>query len=329
MKNKLLVIAIMACVAITSSCGTLSYYSAASFDDAIYYKPTKESRAKMVADFKEQQEIEQASYTESDYDTYLAKDDDGNLYLINEYADGDSFEARLHKFDSPVYTFYVDYGPWYNPWYNPWWGSFRHPYYGYAYNSWYWGMYDPWYWGYSYSFYDPWYYGWGYPYYYNSWYRPMVPGYGPGFGPGIIDTPRKDVIYTHRTENNGSRMYKRVTEGSYAAGTNNSRTSSATYGTHRTSTNSAVYGSSNRSRTSGSYSTGKTNNVTSGSTNTRSSRSSTNYNTNSTNYNSNVSRSSHSSGSYSGGGYSGGGGGGYSGGGSSAGGSAGGGGHRR
>lgn len=329
MKNKLQSLLFIACTVLISSCGTASYYSSAVFDDGIYYRPTKESRAQMVEAAREHYEMEQAAYQQSDYSTYLAKDDDGNLYLINEYEDGDSYEARLHKFDSPVYTYYADFGVWNYPWYNPWWGSYRYPYYGYAYNSWYWRYYDPWFYDpfytwYGPSYYDPYY--WGSPYYYGYyWHNNYLPGYGPGPGPGghHSESRRDNVVYTHRTENNGGTMYRRTSSGNYGATAGRmSVTSAGTTGSIRNASgNLSTTKSSNSVRTSTTTSSGQprsTRTVRSSSSNSGGSYSS-----------SSVTRSS-GGGSYSGGSSSGG----YSGGGSSSGSSSssssgGGGGHRR
>ncbi len=39
--------------------------------------------------------------------SYILEDEEGNYYLVDE---GTSYAERLRKFDSPTYTFYVDYG---------------------------------------------------------------------------------------------------------------------------------------------------------------------------------------------------------------------------
>lgn len=250
MKNKLHSLLILACSILLSSCGTASYYSVAVFDDGIYYRPTKDSRMKMVAATREHYELEQAALKESDYSTYLAKDDDGHLYLINEYPDGESYEARLHKFDSPVYTLRLDFGIWDYPWYNPWWGSFRYPYHSLAYNSWRLRFYDPWYYDTFYGWYDPWYYDpfyWGNPHYYGYYYGwhspvpppPHKPGIGPGPGPGGHgpEHHRDNVVYTRRSTDNGGGMYRRTSGGTYdpASGRRTVSTSSGTSGSIRNS----------------------------------------------------------------------------------------------
>ena len=206
---------ILAFAALASSCGTSGYYATGAYDDGIYYRPSADSRAKMVAAQEAQRERER----QRQYDQYLAKDEEGNLYVVTELMDGETYESRLRKFDNPFYYSYAGYGYWDNPWYNPWWGSWR---YGYSYwhNPWYdvswYGTYP--YFGYSYihpygwSWYDPWYWGvGGYAgwYGYHHWYRPYHynPGHvGPGPGPGR--NHRHNVVYTPRNSATGSGMYR-------------------------------------------------------------------------------------------------------------------------
>ena len=129
MKNKRFgFFAILAFAALASSCGTSAYY-ASVYSDGIYHRPTQESRAKMVAE----RETQRDRMSRSQYDQYLAKDEDGNLYVVTELLDGETYESRLHKFDSPWYLNSFWYGGWNTPWYNPWWSS-----YPYTYNNWTW-----------------------------------------------------------------------------------------------------------------------------------------------------------------------------------------------
>ena len=144
--------AILAFAALASSCGTSGYYSSSMYNDGIYYRPTAESRAKIVAEQEAQRERER----QRQYDQYLAKDDEGNLYVVTELMDGETYESRLHKFDSPWYVNYGVYGwgagypyfgyyglrsPWYTDWYwrTAWYDSWYYPYYGYY------GYYSPYY----------------------------------------------------------------------------------------------------------------------------------------------------------------------------------------
>ena len=237
---------ILAFAALASSCGTSGYYASSVYDDGIYYRPTAESRAKMVAAQEAQREKER----QRQYDQYLAKDEDGNLYVVTELMDGETYESRLHKFDSPWYTNYAWYGAWSSPWYNPWWGSYRYPYFS---SSWYWrsGWYDSWYWGYPYyGYYDPWYYnygwgGWYEPWYwgagyagwygYNRWYgHHYYPGYiNPGPGPRGDRNYGRNMVYTPRNSATGSGIY-RNTGASSASGNR------GMYTTRRTSSGGSV-----------------------------------------------------------------------------------------
>ena len=229
MKNKVFYLFLIAVTMVISSCGTTSYYSSASFDDGIYYRATRESRAAMVASNKEMHESAKKPQS------YILEDEEGNYYLVDDET---SYAERLRKFDSPTYTFYVDYGVWTSPWYNPWWGSYRYPYFGYPYYSWYSGWYSPWYHGwydpwYS-GWYDPWYYGYGgYGWYYNYWNPWYYHGYYPG--PGHPHNYYQDVAYgkrsaadgqsyrnTRRTTASGGSAYTRRSEGRSADSYNSS-----------------------------------------------------------------------------------------------------------
>ena len=229
---------ILAFAALASSCGTSGYYASSVYDDGIYYRPTAESRAKIVAAQEAQREKER----QRQYDQYLAKDEDGHLYVVTELMDGETYESRLHKFDSPWYTNYAWYGYWDSPWYNPWWGSWRYSYYNRAfwgspwyYSSWY-GYYDPYY----YYSWDPWYwgtgmyagwYGWyGWDRWHHHYYYPSYGYYGPG--PGPRDHYR-NVVYTPRNAATGSGMYRTT-----GAGTVNGNR--GMYTTRRTSSGGSV-----------------------------------------------------------------------------------------
>ncbi len=273
MKNKRFgLMLILAFAALATSCGTSGYYASTSYEDGIYYRPTKEERAKMIA---EQQALrEQAEQRQ--YDQYLAKDEDGNLYVVTELLDGETYESRLHKFDSPWYTNPYWYDTWNYGWYNSWYGyrpyyAYGYPYYGYY---GYYGYYNPWY--YSWGYYDPWYWGAGA---YGSWYawnywdrarwydRYYGHGYGPGPGPGPDRDNGSRIVYTPRTNNgvyrttgstSGRGTY--TTQRSGSGGSVSTRTSSGTVrnsGSSRPSRTGASSSSSGGySRSSGSYSSG-------------------------------------------------------------------------
>ena len=280
MKNKRFgLLMILAIAAFASSCGTSGYYATSMYEDGIYYRPTKESRARMIAaqeDLREKQEMRK-------YDQYLAKDEEGNLYVVTELLNGETYESRLRKFDSPWYTNSIWYGGWDTPWYNPWWSSY--PYYG---NSWTWGYawLDSYYgWGYPYYYgrYNPWYYSWGYdPWYwgagYAGWYGwdrwgrhhwydygHVQPGPGPKNGGNIVRTPRNSATgggMYQRSGNSGSRgIY--TTHRSNSSGTVSTRSSgSVRSGSSSRPVRTGASGSSGSSssgsytRSSGSYSSG-------------------------------------------------------------------------
>ena len=275
MKNKRFgLMLILAFAALATSCGTSGYYASTSYEDGIYYRPTKEERAKMIA---EQQALrEQAEQRQ--YDQYLAKDEDGNLYVVTELLDGETYESRLHKFDSPWYTNPYWYDTWNYGWYNSWYGyrpyyAYGYPYYGYY---GYYGYYNPWY--YSWGYYDPWYWGAGA---YGSWYawnywdrarwydRYYGHGYGPGPGPGpdrengsrIVHTPRTSSGMYRTTGTSGSSRGMYSTKRSGSGGSVSTRTSTGTVrnsGSSRPSRTGASSSSSSGgySRSSGSYSSG-------------------------------------------------------------------------
>ncbi len=136
MKNRLFILSLLAALGL-ASCGTTSYYSSI-YNDSIYSRP---ERARVT----------------------VVNNRDGRVtetvdkYTVDVYAldDGETYEARLRRFDEPEvesYTVYVDYYGWDNPWYNPWWGP-----------SYYYSWYSPW--RHSYAWYNTWWYdswyGWG------------------------------------------------------------------------------------------------------------------------------------------------------------------------
>ena len=265
---------ILAFAALASSCGTSGYYASSVYDDGIYYRPTAESRAKMVAAQEAQREKER----QRQYDQYLAKDEEGNLYVVTELMDGETYESRLHKFDSPFYNSYAWYGYWDDPWYNPWWGSWRYGYSSWWRNPWYsaswygyypYGYYSPYYWS---GWYDPWYWGVGYAgwYGYDRWYHHH---YYPGHiapGPGPRDHGR-NVVYTPRNTATGSGIYRTTGVGTVngnrgmyttrrtsSGGSVSTRTSTGTVRSSGSSrpTRTGSSGGGSYTRSSGSYSSG-------------------------------------------------------------------------
>lgn len=341
MKERLIgLAAIAAALLLTSSCVSTRYYSSATYGDDIYYRPTADSRARMVNAMVTEQESRKK-------EEFLAQDDNGNLYLITEYANGESYETRLHKFDSPVYSFSVSFGPWGYPWYNPWWGTHVYPYGPYwASFNWRVGLWwDPW----IYPVWDPFFPGpygpgWG-PF--RPWgpYHPAWGPYYPGWGPAPIVVHRGPVVNHPRSSTGGGGTYRQSVGGPRGGSSMYRQTASSgrdgyTGGNRRTGTQFSVSGTNVKRTSSSTYggNGGYTTGTTSGrkatrvrgygsSSNTKSSSSSRSYgNSASGSSRSNGGYSSGYSGSRSSGGYSGGGGG-YSGGGYSGGNAGGGGSH--
>ena len=81
MKNKRFgLLLILAFAALASSCGTSGYYASMTYDDGIYYRPSKEQRAQMIA----QRDAEREKAAQRQYDQYLAKDEDGTYQKMFE-----------------------------------------------------------------------------------------------------------------------------------------------------------------------------------------------------------------------------------------------------
>ena len=211
MKNNLLLI-LLAASAFISSCGTMSksaHNTSSGFVNSIYYTPDpqkisdyNQSKAQLgelqnqTSDYLDKRS-ESMSYTGKGItqtifvgDTNVVDIDYNPNYTYSIMDDDESYEARLRKFDSPVYTiniewndpYYYEWDFWHRPywatvgttWYNPWWGGY-YSWYGPSWNwhSWHnrhWyhpcyssAWYDPWY--------DPWYgHGWYDPWYGHGWY---------------------------------------------------------------------------------------------------------------------------------------------------------------
>lgn len=200
------ILAALLALTFTSSCGINGYYSSSEYDDGIYYRPDRNSRVRMVSDKAHNRELEPVN-------EYLAEDEKGNLYVVSEYLNGETYESRLRKFDSPTYSFSVNFGIWGSPWYNPWWGNWVYPYgpyYASTYWCWRWGWWDPWFdpvWGWPY--YSPGFYPYG-PYYYHPYvpYRPYIP---------VVVNTRPNV-YTSRTATYGGGAYRENASGARNSG---------------------------------------------------------------------------------------------------------------
>ena len=98
------------------------------------------------------------------------------------YVNEESYEVKLHKFDSPTYTVELNLTPWYPTYYRKWNGWCLSPFiYENIYWSWswrphyyydYWGYYNPY--RYSYRYYYPYrsYWDWHRPYYTYNHHKP-------------------------------------------------------------------------------------------------------------------------------------------------------------
>ena len=212
--NTLSALLIVALATLVSSCGMTSYYASNVYTDGIYYRATPESRAKIIAANTAQLEaaLESPTYDED----YVASDSEGNLWLVSNNSEG-YYASRLHRFDSPTYTY-------------PFWvglsgaivyDAFGRPYY-----------WDSWRWDYPY---------WGHHYYsswwWDDWYRPYHPGYHPGYNPGHHpgynpgyhpggggSIARHDAVYTPRS---GDGARRTTAGGNYTPGRSTVRTSTA------------------------------------------------------------------------------------------------------
>lgn len=190
MKKSLILLSICSAVLMTS-CGTSSYYATSSFDDGIYYRPDRETRAEAAADNEqvnrliEQTRQEAARFSDTILITSANSTVDVPYTPDTQYTI--MFDNQLDPSSQVNLNFYFDdwypgygYMGYYSYWDWRYWNVFG--------PSWYsWGWYDPWYWG----WYGPWYGGWSWSFGFYGWYYPGYwgPGYwGPGYwGPGWYD----------------------------------------------------------------------------------------------------------------------------------------------
>ena len=211
MKNNILLV-LMAGALFLCSCGTMTktaQNTQTGFVNSIYYAPDKGEELAYNQSKEELAQIQNETNSFLDGRNQTIYVGDTNVVTIDynpEYTysivdDQESYEARLRKFDSPVYTVNIEWNPSYNyDWYN--------------WNRWYthshWGWYNPWY-RYS-SWHNPWYYGYGYglgwydPWYTTSWYSPYYGWYDPwyygyGWAPAPFPNhsqPHNNIYYGHR-----------------------------------------------------------------------------------------------------------------------------------
>lgn len=253
------------------------------------------------------------------------KNDYGNRENTYYLSEGESYEERLRKFDSPVYIYNIDLNDlwydsyWYRPawywgtgWYNPYWGGlygsfwFGDPYwhwYGAPGWSWSWDWYwpSPWY---HYSYYgwwrDPWWHGGGHwPHHYHSTRDIYY---------GRRDSSPSYNNRTHSFSRNGGSSYRRYGSAgggyeSYSTYPTGGAKSGSIYRRARTT---ATYNSGNSSSSRGEYRDNSKSQSQSQSRSTSYSRSSRNSGYNSSSSATRSSGSSYSTGRSSGGSYSGG-----------------------
>ena len=275
MRNNILLVLIASSL-FFFSCGTMSRTAQngqTGFTNSIYYSPDK---GEELAYNQSKEELAQVQNETTSFldgrnqtiyvgDTNVVTIDYNPEYTYSIVDNDESYEARLRKFDSPVYTVNIEwnspynydwynwnswhtygYWGWHNPWYrhscwhNPWYYG-----YGYAWHSPYYGWYDPWYYGYGHGWYDPWYYGYGY-----GWYDPW---WGHGWNPAPFPShnhPHRDIYYGHRgsspsyntTAGRGGSSYTRnMGNVSQIRGNGTKGNSAAVNGTHSAGRSGSAY----------------------------------------------------------------------------------------
>ena len=88
--NRFGFLAILAIAALASSCGTSGYYASSVYTDGIYYRPSAATRAQLAAARQEQRE-KKLQQRQQQKEQYLAQDEDGNLYVVTELLDGETY----------------------------------------------------------------------------------------------------------------------------------------------------------------------------------------------------------------------------------------------
>lgn len=248
MKNSNLFLMMAALFALIS-CGTANrsaYYSGSQFRNSVYYTPGSRSSNEYVQQMQQLEQLkentaENLGSAEGEYAYNAVPDTKGEEASYSFIDNGESYEARLRKFDSPTYTINIDIVdpyPWWNihyswypgrywryhhSWYSPSWYWHTPSWYWYS-PSWHWGWHDPWYtghyWGWYDPFYDPW-WGPGYRPGFHPVHRPgLHPGHYPGHGPGAAPDhrPGREVYYGKR---NSSPTYNNADRGMVSNGERN------------------------------------------------------------------------------------------------------------
>lgn len=234
--NTLSALLTVALAMLASSCGTAGYYTSGIYSDGIYYRSSPETRAQIIADNSAKAQTNQTDLEED----FVASDDSGNLWLVSNNREG-YFASKLHRFDSPTYTFpfwvgvtgAIVYDAFGRPYY---WDRWRYPYY----SSWWWDDYHYWH--------SPWhpYYGYGYhhPYHY---YHPTH------HGTPYPDRAGRNVVYTHRSSDGAYRTSARSSVIS-SSGRNRSSSANSTsyYGNRSNRISSSAVSRSSKARSSSS-----------------------------------------------------------------------------
>lgn len=189
MKNRLFILT--ALVLILGSCATPRKYAANSFEDPIYNSsrsttvvvakgPKERTERTEIKELREKTKqkrfivdgkIVEAAYADEQGNVQIDALP-GKTYIVLE--EGESFEERLNKFESPTYTININHNifDYADPWF---WAEYYNPLYPYYY-----------YYGYHYGYpyyinpFRSYYMSWGWPFYhYNSWiwwdYRYLYP----------------------------------------------------------------------------------------------------------------------------------------------------------
>lgn len=209
-------------------------------------------------------EEKEARYQAMDNERLAQLQKETSASIINEYGDthntyyltdGESYESRLRKFDSPVYVYNIDLDDlWYDSyWYRPawYWGAgWYNPYWGGIYQS-YWFGNPYWYWYGSPSWYWDWYWPtpWMHYHYYGWWADPWWPGYHHGH-----HHAGRDIYYGSR---NSTPMYNNRVYGRNNGGSTYRRNNTA----HNSAANSynGIYSAPNRNTSGSAYRRARTN----------------------------------------------------------------------
>ena len=264
MKNRSLFILLPA-IFLFSGCGPLllSEQVQGRFTNGIY--ATAEDRAFHEKAMKDRRLAELQKQTDA---SAININDYGNTENSYYLADGESYEERLRKFDSPVYIYNIELNDlwydsyWYRPawywgtgWYNPYWGGF---YSSFWFGGPYWHWYDvpgwSWYWDWHWP--SPWYHYGYWPHHHHST-RDIYYGRrdsGPSYGNRVYNTTHKSGSFYRRYGSAEGRYngYSSHSIGGAKSGSTYRRTrATSTYSNNSSGTREYHNNSGNQSRSSG------------------------------------------------------------------------------